>query len=303
MLTGQRLFVGETAGEIIERVGSMEIPSPRAFNRRVPEALEQITLTALQRDRDDRFEWASDLAEALQRLLLTSDAIFGRKELAQYMKSTFAEEIERERLRSLEYASVDAGDADPAPGAEPAATVAAPPPQRDVTEVLASSSATPTDPLHAPAPDATPTPTPASVPAPPVAATVMLPAPPVPAKPEPPPKPEPAPPSRPRLHLSSLVLGLALGLGLGFGAWLAAGRAPAAIPLTLASDPADAEMRVNGEVVKPLGTPGIFAGLVEPGRSYELVVEKPGYASWTRAVRPASGERAVAEFALLRRAP
>ena len=133
----------------------------------------------------------------------------------------------------------------------------------------------------------------------------MLPAPPVEATPQPivRPKPRDPVPPRPRLHLWSLALGMALGLGLACGAWLMASRAPATLGLTLAADPADAQMRVNGEVVKSLGTPGVWAGFVEPGKAYELVVEKPGYASWTRAIRPAAGERQVTLFAQLRREP
>src|SRR5262249_10499633 len=42
----------------------------------------------------------------LQRFLITNDAIFGRKDLMQYMKSTFAEEVEREKQRLAEYANI-----------------------------------------------------------------------------------------------------------------------------------------------------------------------------------------------------
>ncbi|MCY1042478.1 protein kinase [Corallococcus sp. bb12-1] len=110
MLTGERLFVGDSDFSVLEKVRKAEVPSPSTYNRRIPEALERIVLKALAKDVDERYQYASELGDDLQRFLLTSDSIFSRKDLMQYMKSTFAEEVEREKQRLAEYADIRAPD-------------------------------------------------------------------------------------------------------------------------------------------------------------------------------------------------
>ncbi|HUM12751.1 MAG TPA: protein kinase [Myxococcaceae bacterium] len=108
LLTGERLFVGESDFQVLEKVRKAEVLPPSTYNRKIPEALERIVLRALAKDPTDRFQYASELADELQRFLITSDSIFSRKDLMQYMKSTFAEEVERERARIAEYADIKA---------------------------------------------------------------------------------------------------------------------------------------------------------------------------------------------------
>nr|WP_225937556.1 protein kinase [Myxococcus sp. RHSTA-1-4] len=147
MLTGERLFVGDSDFSVLEKVRKAEVPPPSTYNRRIPEALEKIVLKALAKDVDERYQYASELGDDLQRFLITSESIFSRKDLMQYMKSTFAEEVEREKQRLLEYADIKPPDgmlaaleaasftSSPAPAPQPAPTpvpvvqpvVAAPP--------------------------------------------------------------------------------------------------------------------------------------------------------------------------------
>ena len=106
MLTGERLFVGDSDFSVLEKVRKAEVTPPSTYNRRVPEQLEKIVLRALARDVDTRYQYANELADDLQRFLITSESIFSRKDLMQYMKSTFAEEVEREKMRLQEYAEI-----------------------------------------------------------------------------------------------------------------------------------------------------------------------------------------------------
>jgi len=121
LLTGERLFVGDSDFAVLEKVRKAEVLPPSTYNRRIPEALERIVLKALSKDVNARYQYASELADDLQRFLITSDNIFSRKDLMQYMKSTFAEEVEREKARLAEYAEVKApegfleGEAGPGP--------------------------------------------------------------------------------------------------------------------------------------------------------------------------------------------
>ncbi|MBI3181006.1 MAG: protein kinase [Myxococcales bacterium] len=106
MLTGERLFVGDSDFSVLEKVRKAEVLPPSTYNRRVPEPLEKIVLKALAKDVDERYQYANEVADDLQRFLITSDSIFSRKDLMQYMKSTFAEDVEREKLRIQEYADI-----------------------------------------------------------------------------------------------------------------------------------------------------------------------------------------------------
>jgi hypothetical protein len=106
MLTGERLFVGDSDFSVLEKVRKAEVLPPSTYNRRIPEPLEKICLKALAKDVDDRYQYANELADDLQRFLITSDSIFSRRDLMQYMKSTFAEEVEREKTRLAEYVDI-----------------------------------------------------------------------------------------------------------------------------------------------------------------------------------------------------
>ncbi|RMG15993.1 MAG: serine/threonine protein kinase, partial [Deltaproteobacteria bacterium] len=100
LLTGERLFVGESDFSTLEKVRNVDVVPPSTYNRRIPERLEQIVMKALAKDVDDRYQWCSELQEDLQRFLITNDAIFSRKDLANFMKSAFTEDVEREKLKN-----------------------------------------------------------------------------------------------------------------------------------------------------------------------------------------------------------
>ncbi len=106
MLTGERLFTGDSDFSVLEKVRQVDILPPTRYNRRIPEGLEKVVLTALAKDPDERYPYASDLADALQRFVITSEAVFSRRDLMQSMKSTFAEDVEAEKLRQSEYAEI-----------------------------------------------------------------------------------------------------------------------------------------------------------------------------------------------------
>ncbi|HEX5747812.1 MAG TPA: protein kinase [Archangium sp.] len=107
MLTGERLFVGESDFSTLEKVRNADVPMPRQFNPNIPAGLEKVLMKALARDVEDRYQWASDLQEDLMRFLLAGDAIYSSKHLSAYMKEAFAEDIVREAEKMERYASIE----------------------------------------------------------------------------------------------------------------------------------------------------------------------------------------------------
>ena len=127
VLTGERLFVGESDFSILEKVRTAEVLAPSTYNHKIPKALETIVLKALAKEPDERYQHANELGTDLQRFLITSDAIFSRKDLSQYMKATFAEDVEREKQKLSEYAEIKQDPADPSAVLPPAPSATAPP--------------------------------------------------------------------------------------------------------------------------------------------------------------------------------
>jgi len=103
LLTGERLFMGESDFSTLEKVRNAEILPPSTYNRAIPESLEKIVLRALAKDPDDRFSSAYDMQEELQRFLILNKTNFSRKDLAAYMKRAFKTDIEREMARQAEH--------------------------------------------------------------------------------------------------------------------------------------------------------------------------------------------------------
>jgi len=65
ILTGHRLFTGPSDLAVLQRVRAAEVRPPSERNPAVPPGLDAVVLTALAREPEDRFAWASLLAEAL----------------------------------------------------------------------------------------------------------------------------------------------------------------------------------------------------------------------------------------------
>jgi eukaryotic-like serine/threonine-protein kinase len=99
LLSGQRLFVGENDLETLRLVREMPVPRPSLRNPDVKPALEVAVMRALERDPNQRFRNAAEMADAL-------DAVVLRK---RYSTQAFAREA-----RALYPASEAAGEALPA---------------------------------------------------------------------------------------------------------------------------------------------------------------------------------------------
>jgi eukaryotic-like serine/threonine-protein kinase len=122
LLTGERLFVGESDFDTLEKVRNVEILPPSTYNRKIPDELERIVLKALSKDAEERYQNAIDLHDELQAFVYTAGEFYSRKDLAAWMKKTFGKEIEDETAKLESYRQLKP----PAPTAGPPAP--APPP-------------------------------------------------------------------------------------------------------------------------------------------------------------------------------
>lgn len=107
LLTGEKLFTGESDYSVLEKVRNAQLPEPREINPEIPAGLERILRKALAREVEDRYQWASEMQEDLVRFLLVGDQIFTSRHLSEFMKAAFAEEILRENAQMEVYATVE----------------------------------------------------------------------------------------------------------------------------------------------------------------------------------------------------
>jgi serine/threonine protein kinase/tetratricopeptide (TPR) repeat protein len=74
MATGKPAFDGETAAVVFSAILNHPPPAPRVVNPDLPPSLEYIIMKALEKDRDVRYQTASDLRADLKRLLRDSSS-------------------------------------------------------------------------------------------------------------------------------------------------------------------------------------------------------------------------------------
>jgi hypothetical protein len=93
LLTGKRLFAGETDAETLDRVTRCELPSLAEQRGDLPAELEPILRRALARDPADRYVTADSMLADLRRCLLVHlGAVDPRKQLAALMRRHFDEQ-------------------------------------------------------------------------------------------------------------------------------------------------------------------------------------------------------------------
>ena len=74
MVTGQRPFIGRSMPELTQAIVAGLVRSPSTLNEEVTPELERVILTAIARDREERYEDAGLMARDLRALLLHSAA-------------------------------------------------------------------------------------------------------------------------------------------------------------------------------------------------------------------------------------
>ncbi len=97
LLASDRLFIGESDFETLEKVRNVDCRPISKVNPACPPALEKIIMKALTKEVEDRYQWASEMMEELQAFLMGFDPVFTPKQLAAWMRQGFAVEMKREQ--------------------------------------------------------------------------------------------------------------------------------------------------------------------------------------------------------------
>lgn len=108
LVTGERGFAAESEFSLLEKVRNVEIKPPTMINREIPPELERIIFKALAKDRDERYQFGSDLAEDLQRYLLSRGKPPNAQSLGQFLRENFTVDYDKERLRLEGYREIEA---------------------------------------------------------------------------------------------------------------------------------------------------------------------------------------------------
>lgn len=114
LVTGQRLFSGDSDFSTLEKVRNVEVEAPTLHNPSIPKSLERIIMKALGADPSDRHQTSMDLHDELQAFLYTTGNLFGRRDLSRYMHERFEREYQESKQRDQlwdQYGS--SGDTEP----------------------------------------------------------------------------------------------------------------------------------------------------------------------------------------------
>lgn len=97
MLTGERLFLGDSDIGTLEKVKAARVEPPSQINKDIPEELEAAVLKALAKKPSDRYPDASSLRKDLARSLHPSWV--SSTDLSRYLTDIFQEIIKKEKQR------------------------------------------------------------------------------------------------------------------------------------------------------------------------------------------------------------
>ncbi|HYJ10528.1 MAG TPA: serine/threonine-protein kinase [Polyangiaceae bacterium] len=97
LVTGERLFRGESAAHSLELVKKGKIPSPAELNPKLPPQLVAIVQKSLERDLDRRYQTAREMSEALGRFLIDDRVLVSHASVGQLVKRVLGSRIESQR--------------------------------------------------------------------------------------------------------------------------------------------------------------------------------------------------------------
>ncbi len=100
LLTGRRLFYGDTDYQTVEQVRKARVPSIATVNPEIEEELEAIVQKALEREPEKRFQHAADLGDALAQYLFSRRMKVTARDIAASVRE--AQSDTRNRIKQNE---------------------------------------------------------------------------------------------------------------------------------------------------------------------------------------------------------
>ncbi|HXU01386.1 MAG TPA: serine/threonine-protein kinase, partial [Polyangia bacterium] len=97
LLSGERLFVGDTDFDTLKQVKGMSIPRPSKRNSAVKPALDGVVMRALERDPAKRYESAGEMGDELEALVLRKN--YSTRALARKARELAEHESPADKVR------------------------------------------------------------------------------------------------------------------------------------------------------------------------------------------------------------
>ncbi len=98
MISGQRLFRRNSDCETVKAILQAPIPSPRAFREDIPFSFAKIIMKALERKPENRFQFAEEMANALDEFLLQRAWTPSPTKLSLFLSELFGEKSAQKAL-------------------------------------------------------------------------------------------------------------------------------------------------------------------------------------------------------------
>ncbi|MFZ5471256.1 MAG: serine/threonine protein kinase [Myxococcota bacterium] len=126
LLTGGRLFEGDSDIAVLRAVQQSQIAPPARLNPDVPLPLSDVVLRALSRDRTQRYQSAQELERALAQFVLTHARVVDDTDVGLYVRRLFPEEASASITEATGGPADDPSKTDPSPSgvSEPTAAQA-----------------------------------------------------------------------------------------------------------------------------------------------------------------------------------
>jgi serine/threonine protein kinase len=105
-LAQQRLFLGESDYETVKKVQRAEVPSLHAMNPEIDEELDELLQKSMARNREDRFQSAQELGDAIADFLFRHRLKVTSYDIARMMQSVVASK-NSEQKRKLETSIIE----------------------------------------------------------------------------------------------------------------------------------------------------------------------------------------------------
>lgn len=107
LLCNRKLFRANNDLAILKKVQSCQITPPSHINPNVPKELDEIVLTALNKDRNLRYKNLDQMNRAIVKFLYSRYSEFNPTDLAYFAKELFKEDIQKDRKRLVQFGKVD----------------------------------------------------------------------------------------------------------------------------------------------------------------------------------------------------